>query len=821
MMKSCNRILVLILTVFALTPIPALCMVQEDDAEADSPSTASQRRVSAIHISGNTYTPTDAILNYVTYRVGELFQPQKARETILKLYRSLGRFHNITVKGKHVGDDEIEIYIIIEEKHPLKDIVIEGNSGVKRSEFEEKIKLDIPAIDEEDLQPIALQMKKIYLDKGYHETEIATELSLDNEGLATAKFIVKEGKKSLIKQINFVGNNIIPSKKLRSVIFSREDWVLGFMDQSGTYNPERIEADKHMIEQFYQNNGFLQAKVTNLVVEQIPDTPNINLLFEIEEGNQYFIDEVTAPGNDELSEAFLLANIPIRPGQPYSRERIGNTIKVLENIWGNYGHIFAHIEPSIQPDEDKKTVSLSFISDVGSKVTLNRINIKGNKKTRDKIIRRRIALEEGELLTKAIMNNSRNNVESLGFFDQRDGVNWKLRRLSDDLADLDLIVKEGKTGNFTFELGFGGSAESMASAAAGVTVKVGLADRNLFGSGINLNIDGSWAKDEQTVNFHIGQPWLFDKPISGALDVYHRRPTYDSLRNVNGAINQRLTGGALTAGLITLFRSPFLSGTQILGSVGVDSIRYQQPPKASFIGGPPGANIELQCILDREFSPGEFFWIAQSFEQDTRNHPIHITRGHKWQFFNKFALPSFESDISFYKVTLDAHWYTPVIEEYNLVLHLHGFAGFATQFKNRNIPFGELFHVGGPKSVRGFLFGQIGPKFLGDSIGATRALFWNAELIFPIMPDMTMKGLLFYDGGAGFNTPYSECVKTPGYLTNNNFDYRHAVGVGLRLLSPMPIAVDWGFKLDPRRDKRNPENDESPYEVHFGMTYDW
>ncbi len=136
------------------------------------------------------------------------------------------------------------------------------------------------------------------------------------------------------------------------------------------------------------------------------------------------------------------------------------------------------------------------------------------------------------------------------------------------------------------------------------------------------------------------------------------------------------------------------------------------------------------------------------------------------------------------------------------------------------VPFGELFHIGGQHSVRGFLFGQIGPKFQGDTIGAKKALFWNVELIFPITGDMTMKGTVFYDGGAGFDNPYVSNVSRAN-LTGNNFDYRHSVGIGLQLLKPMPIKIDWGFKIDPRKNKLDPEKSETGHEIHFGMTYDW
>ena len=207
-------------------------------------------------------------------------------------------------------------------------------------------------------------------------------------------------------------------------------------------------------------------------------------------------------------------------------------------------------------------------------------------------------------------------------------------------------------------------------------------------------------------------------------------------------------------------------------------------------------------------------------EQDTRNHPIHTMYGHKWRLSTKFAIPTFGNNIGFYKVELDASWFTPIIAEYDLVLKLHSYFGITTPFKDRIVTFGDLYHIGGQTTVRGFLYGQMGPQFLGDTIGGAKAFFWNVELIAPVTADMNMKGVVFYDGGTGFDNPYVTQADKP-YVTGNNFDYRHSVGIGVRLLQPMPVNIDWGFKIDPRKNKKNPLRSESASELHFGMSYDW
>ena len=200
--------------------------------------------------------------------------------------------------------------------------------------------------------------------------------------------------------------------------------------------------DRHTIETFYKNNGYLTARVTDVVVDMNEKTRNFYLTFHIHEGPQYRVADIKVPGNEIMDEKDLLPVLPIKKGQLYSHAKVQKCLEILRNLWGEHGYIYADVEPSIQPDEENHTVNIAFYTELGSKVFLRRINIIGNKKTRDKIIRRQLTLDEGDLLTTQRMEFSKNRVELLGYFDKRGGVNWKINRVNDELCDLDLIVKE-------------------------------------------------------------------------------------------------------------------------------------------------------------------------------------------------------------------------------------------------------------------------------------------------------------------------------------------------------------------------------------------
>jgi len=795
--------------------------VPQSNTEALGQATTSLT-VGKIIISGNNMVPDSVILSRLPFKPGEQFNPNKTKTLLHNLYYDLKRFRTIEVKGEHVKSNLVDIYINVTEKTPLKKVEFHGNNKLKEKEIQKKIDFsNLPALDAEELIVFAQKIKNLYREKNYHNAQVSSKLELDpvsKKGIAI--FIVKEGKRSMVKRVRFVGNKNINSKTLRSKLFTREDWPLSFLDGSGSYQPERIEADKHMIEQYYQSNGYMMAKVVNVDIKLDGDNKNnkakhFEITFEIKEGDLFTIKEVSTSGHDILKDDYLASRLPIQPGDLYSREKIVNSMKALEGLWGELGYVYVHVDPAIQPDEKNKTVNISFHSELGNKVFLNKINIIGNKKTKDKVIRRKLILSEGQLLTNRMMDMSKNNVDGLGFFDQRDGVTWRKTRVDDEHADLDLILKEIKTGKAHIKLGFGGSPSNMSSSSTGFSVGVEVADRNLFGTGIQLMLNGSWAKGEQSIVFNVTDPWLFDLPITGAFDLYHRRPSYDDFRHIK-TVNERLTGAGGTLGFI----SPYLWNTQVMFRLGMDQVKYEAPPVARVYGTKEKcdqvrATQEYQSVLDKLFDSGKFLWFDVHFGMDRRNHPMHPSRGYKWLAVSHTGIPTFGCNIGFSKFDVDASWYTPLIGERDLVLKLHGYLGFLHKFSERTVPYRELFHIGGPTSIRGFLFGQVGPQFLGDSIGGTKAFFVNAELAFPITPDFNMKGVVFYDGGSGWDNPYASEI-SPEFLLHNNFKFRHSVGVGLRILNPVPIKIDWGFKLD-----HNKKLSETTSEVHFAMSYDF
>ena len=772
-----------------------------------------KRIIKTIHVSGNKIITKDSIINRLPLKVGDIFNLNYTSTMIKNLYKT-GYFHQVKIYVEPIDENDLDLYVVVQEKPRLKEITFVGNKAISAKEFKEELKTaSIPTLVQEELIPLTSRIRKMYQKKNYHQVDISSVITPLEDGTVSAEFTVKEGKKSYLTRIDFKGNKHVSSKKLKRILISKEDWLLGMLDNSGSYNPEMIEGDKYMIEDSYKSNGFVHAKTLGVDIQRNA-SGNYHLTYSIFEGDRYTIKSVTAEGNDILSEEQLKSVIPIFPGQYYSLEKIRTALENLKMLWGEYGYIFADIDPIIDIDEEDKTVSVTFHADLKSQVYLNRLTIKGNVKSRDNVIRRNILLDEGELITNRKMEISKGRVNILNYFEPKNGVNWKTTRIDDTHADLDLILKEVKTGHFQFNLGYGGSPANRQSPTTGLNFNCNAGDRNVWGSGVAASVSGEISKRYRAFNVNLVDPYLGDKPIRGALNGYVKKSEYDSMTSIaENPPFERSVGGSASLGYIT----SKCNGVLIEGVVSYDKINYDQEIKAAQSLGVQ--KKQAQTILNQNFLAGTQVSLICNLSQDKRDGIVFTTRGHQWSWVNQFTFPGQtrasetidpkcpepqfrDSRFQYYRSELDVSWYTPLINEYDLVLCIHGNAGLIHKFKDRQVPWKSVYHVGGPTTIRGYLYGQVGPTWNATSLGALRAFNVNVEFITPLSSNLNTRAVIFYDGGAGWKTPYYDVLQAenPSFsqeLKNNKFFYRHSVGIGIRIKSPTPLQVDFGIKLNP------------------------
>ncbi len=779
--------------------------------------------IRSIIIKNNRLVSQESILVRLPYKVGETFKPNLSAQAIKNIF-ALGYFRQVQIYVDILENNEVDLCVAVTEKPKVTDVIVKGAKGISDKDLKTETGLDkISTINEEELKNFAIKIKKHYAKKNYHFAKVETSLEVVDEHHVIAHFDIKEGQKAYVRRISFKNNRAISSKQLKKLIITKEVWAMSMMDHSGSYQPEMIEADKAMLEDAYKCHGFIHAAVTNVDVEFDEKTSNYDITYTIHEGDMFFIKDIDIEGNDILPTEVLKNSIPVQPGQRYSVEKLRASIERLRLLWGEFGYIFADIEPTINVDEETKTVSVGFSFDLKEKIYLNRMTIKGNKKARDKIIRRQVVLEEGDLITNKKMDQSKDRVKMMGYFQEPDGVNWKITRIDDERADLDLILKEIKTGKFNFQLSYGGSGAGGGGSAKGFVGSLMVADTNLWGSGIGARALAELAERTQSLNLQLMNPWMFDKPIRGNFDTYFRRSEYsDGLTHTEKQPLETVMGGYLGSGYLVKFMGESILEAQL----GFETINFAQPVEAAKRLSNNAQQI-YQLLLTRTFQSGDQYWARVSVGQDQRNGIIFTTNGFQWNWYSQLAFPLTTDGFNFFKTELDSSWYTPLIGDNSLVLCLHGHLGFITPLHGKNAPWKSLFHMGGPTTIRGYTYGQVGPTWEGDSMGATKAFNFNIEFIVPLTADLTTRAVVFYDGGAGWDMPYKNYLRNqvnsidPTFpfndmLINDTFFYRHSVGAGVRMLNPTPIQVDFGIKLNPAKMFKNRLT-----EMHFSMTHEF
>jgi outer membrane protein insertion porin family len=797
--------------------------------------------IKKIIIDGLKNVSIKALEKKIPFREGSFFEAKVSSYAIKNLY-SLGCFSEISIFYEENSDETVNVYIKVKEKYKVSNIQVKNNHHLSIDAIEKKLFFTkIFWIDNASALVICKKIEKLYNEKNYINAKVIFEFIPTEEGFVDVFFNVDEGEYGRIQKINFSGNSQISRHLLKENIAGKEYWILGFFDGSGNFRKEIINYDRYQIENFYQNNGFFEAHVLNAIISG-KKNGFLDITYDIYEGPLYKFRNVNLKDAVDMDYVVFRDLIDLDSYSIYSKEKIKNSINNIRNKLGEMGYMYPTISPKMIVDRDNHFIDLDFIIEKGKPIFVRNINIRGNNKTEENVIRREILFSEGELITTRKLEDTKRAIETLGYFAPYTGVSWNMNMVDVFQADLDLILSEVKTGKFYFNLGINNGSDSQKNYSDPASIswynsifdstKIGvtLQNSNFSGKGIRYFLNGSYANLDRSLSCGMSTNWIYDLPINAGWNLSFRGIKYEDFRQSNNIPSEKDKSANVQFG----FRAHQLNMILFGLSSGIDVISYTQPvvPKIQFPED-PSLQMAFSEIVTRSFQPGTVTWATFSISDDKRNHPFRPTSGYQWIIDCKYAFPGITEigipAFSFIKTGLDFRWYTPLIVKYNTVLHIHGYAGIVSQLFDNNVPYKELFHVGGAQSVRGFQFGQIGPTLLGSSLGGSKAFFVNCEIQCPINKNGTMMGRLFYDGGAAWDTIFNsqnnlsnqqdnfiydifDYISPQMLIQNNNMKYRHSVGFGISLTAPMPITIDWAFKLD-----RNKKLGEKLSEVHISM----
>ncbi|MCP3944435.1 MAG: outer membrane protein assembly factor BamA [Desulfobacteraceae bacterium] len=712
--------------------------------------------ISSISVTGNKRIEEDAILRVITSKTGEIVNPQTLSEDLDLVYK-MGFFDNVIVKKNNL-DRGVEIVFAVTEKPSVRNVKFQGNNVYKDEELFDVVDTSSGSIlNVYKLNNDVEKIKRLYTEKNYHNCKISYEIKSLKNDQADVVFTIKEGDKVKIKSISFDGNHYFSDKEIKNVMATREKGFWSIITSSGDLKETELDNDVIRIESLYKNNGFVNVKVSDAQVTLGKHSITIN--FKIDEGGQYKIGTLDIIGDILTTKKALIKKLSLNKSGLYNRELIRKDLLTLTDFYSNRGYANVNVAPLINKDEKNKIVNISFKIAQGDLVYFNQIIITGNSKTRDKVIRREMAVQEqGRFSMSGIQRSYRN----LGLLEYFQNVDIKPVKTDEpNKRNLEVKVTEKATGNFAFGGGF--------SSDDGPFGQVSVEERNLLGRGQNLKLATKISGATALYNLSFNEPWLFDKPISAGADLYKFEKEYDYY-------DKDAVGLTLKTG----YRQ-FWDYTAM-------GVEY---------------NIEHFTIDDVDsdntsVTPGTFLTssIKPYISYDSRNHYFLPTEGVFDKFSVEYAGRFLGGEIDFTKYRVESGIFFPLLWKLTGALHFKG--GYLDDRTDGNPDLDwERFYLGGINSIRGFDDTDINcNKTVGNKTvtrGGEKFVQFNAEMIFPIQEDMGVAGVLFYDRGDVYTA--SESIDL--------MDQYSSAGLELRWNSPMgPIRLAYGFVLDGKGVKK-------------------
>lgn len=732
------------------------------------------QRISTITVQGNKRIEVPAIRARLTLKTGEIFAAERIREQIRALYQ-MGYFEDVRVETEPKAGG-VAVIFVVTEKPFVTEILFDGNDNIKDEKLTEKLTVRTQSfLDQQQIKDSVERLRQLYEDEGHFSARIVPVIkSLDGERKSLT-FFVKEGPKARIKTVAFDGAAAIPVKKLKKPLVTREYfWLFSWFDDSGVYKKEELDNDVERIRQVYFDEGYLDVKLGKPTVDLSADKKWFTVRFPIVEGPQFKFSRIGYRGQTIFSESELRSGSTLKEGEVIRMEAVREDIKRATDAYGEKGYAFADINPLLQPDPESKTAMVTFDVKEGALIRVRNINISGNDKTRDKVIRRELRVNEAELIDTAAMQLSFKRLNNMNYFET---VEIIPKQVDPGTVDLDIKVKEKSTG--TFSVGGGFSSLDKLGLVADIT------EGNLFGRGQLIKVRGQLGQRRSTGVVTFREPYLFDEALSAQIDLYSRQTFFFNFfeERIGGDIVLGKWFSEYLSGSLSLLRERLTISNDLSDQL--------------FLGGGGLAVTpvtDLPLVIQQQLGKSTTSAIILGVARDTRDFFVDPKSGARHGLTLEFAGGPLGGTNDFYKVIGDSVWYFPVV--WNTVFAPRARLGFAHSYSaGSQLPVGDRFFVGGIQTVRGFEFGRAGPVSPIDNfsiLGSTKQLIFNLDYIFPIAPELKVQGVLFFDYGKGFED--GEAL---------GLSLRPASGVEVRWISPFgPLRLAYGLNLDRRTGEK-------------------
>ena len=709
-------------------------------------------KVARIEFKGNQKIEAPAINQVLKSVKGALYSEADVTADIKAIYK-MGYFDDVSADLTDAPEGKIITFTVV-EKALISEIKIQGNKAMDVGDIHGVLTTKPrQVVNSDKLSTDIEKIRGLYHAKGYYNVEIADVLEKRGDKEVVVLFTIVENEKLYVERISFEGNRTFSDKELRNIMKTTEWGILHFFNDSGVLKEDQLKQDVSKINAFYLNNGFIQAQVGEPEITH--DKKGIYLKIFITEGKQFKVGKVEITGDTlKVSRATLRENLKIGKQEYFSREAMIKDTDYLVQMCNDEGFAYADAQLQTTPQEKTQTVDVTYQIKKGNEVYFSRILIAGNNKTRDKVIRRQLSIMEGDLYSKSALKRSYNALGGLRYFEEVDFQTEK--GASENLTDVLIRVKEKSTGMFSVGAGY--------SALDNAVVTASISQQNLFGRGQTLTLKASIGGSSQNYDLSFVEPWLFDVPLWSKAELWNYYRIYDTYSLYSAGVGATLG--------YHLFE-------QVTGYIGYrlsnDNITDIQPNASNYILWQRGVTTTSGLTL--------------TLARNTLDDIMFPSMGSKNSVSVTYTGGFLQGTTSFTKTNVYASWYYSLPLE--TVLGLYGRAGYMTSNDGKDVPIYERYTLGGLGTLRGQR--DVGPRAVnadgtvGDLIGGLTWMGYSVELVFPLIRNAGMKGVLFYDTGNAWESGY------------HFDDMRQTAGAGVRWYSPIgPLRLEYGFVLDPR-----------------------
>ncbi len=681
-----------------------------------------------IRVEGVQRTEAGTVFSYLPVKVGELLDDDKAAAAIKALYAT-GFYTDVRLE---VENNVLVVFVA--ERPAIAQIEINGAKEFSKDNLKDGLKTagisESKIFDRSVLDRAEKEVKRQYTSRGFYSSKVVTTVTPLERNRVSLTFTIDEGEPSKIVDINIIGAKAFSESKLLKEFEQTTSGWFTFFTKDDQYSKQKLSGDLEKLRSYYTNRGYLDFNVESTQVSITPEKDKIYITIVVNEGQVYKISDVKFSGELKIPEAEMRSLLLFKPGEVFSRQKIVDSIKAITDRLGNDGYSFANINPVPERDPVTKLASFTMFVDPGRRVYVRRINVQGNGRTRDEVIRREMRQLEAGWYSIDKINRSKERLDRTGFFEEVT-VDTPAVPGTNDQVDLNVTVKERNTGSLQFGVGYGSGVDKL-------TVSASVSQANIFGTGNQLSFRINNSRVSRAYEISYLNPYWSVDGISRGFDLYERELNTASTNT--GDFSSRAAGTGVRYGVpVTEY----------------DSINF-------------GIGWERTKIALNEFSPPRYFDYVTSFgatsdtvrgsvgyARDTRDSIYFPTRGFLFEVGFETGLPG--GDLKYYRGQAKAQYLRPVWGP--IVLGLNAELGFANGYGNKPLPFFKNFYAGGVDSVRGYQSGTIGPKDVnGEYIGGNKRLVGNVEVLFP-MPGVKAEKSVRLSVFADFGYVWSEDQK--------------------------------------------------------------